>query len=319
MKVKNEYVQIKVGEKTYTKKNMILNEFIKRIFKSQINASYKNFPVITECYIKLDTPLENIDYDSELSYDDFNIKIISRYYQSPLQEVFDKFSTKTKNCITLMYKFTNDYSFIYRDEYGNDEQGTMNQFNRFIGRKVTAIGFGCFNTCLAVADVSNMNIILNKNEEFIISRVDTYQSDAICDGYDYPLHLINFKTYREEGTNDTIVAQLYSIGLGNKIGLMESEVPINFENLNVEDDNVSIPYYDNIKVGNYPSNELNLGFYPTGDNSKYLMLRYRLYRIDLASNKTYINKSYTMSYPYDYSKYDGQAKSMVFNLKIERS
>lgn len=327
MKVKNEYVQIQVGNKVYTKRNMILNKYLNRIFVNQINPSYTTRNDITNCYLKLDTPLQNIDYDSELSSSDFDI-VLQSSNKSIIDEekIFNSFSTKTKDGIIVSYKFTNDGDFQYK-ENRSWKNGKQNEFNRFSGRKVTAIGFSSkISGILAVVDVSNMNIIINQNEEFIVSRVDRYQSDAICNGFEYPLHLVNFNAKynarydSNTGRSTCTMAQLYSIGLGNKIGLMESEHIIDFDEATVGNNNIELEFSDLIKVGHYPSETLfpSVSLFPKKDNSRYIILKYRLLDINDLSSKTYLDKYYTMNYRYDLSKYNNQTKNILFNLKIER-
>lgn len=322
MKIKNKYVQIQIGNKTYTKTNMILNKYLNRIFTNQINPSYSTACNITRCFLKLNTPLENISYDSEFSSSDFDIILESNTRSFKIQEKkFNNYSTKTKNGINVKYKFTSDGDFEYYD--GSWKYGKQNEFNIFDGKKITAIGFSSDITgILAVLDVSNMNIILNGNEEFVVTRVDEFQSDAICDGFEYPLHLINFGAkYRanDQGYESCVVAQLYSIGLGNKVGLMENEHIIDFSQTNIQDNNITINFNELIKVGHYPSENLQLGFYPTKDNSRYIILKYRLLEIETVTNtKTYLDEYYTMSYRYDLSEYNNQTKNISFNLAIER-
>ena len=211
--------------------------------------------------------------------------------------------------------------FVY-----NDEPYEFEKLKMFEGRKITAIGFGHGYTFLAVADVSKLNIILNANEQLEIYRTDTYQSDAKCVGFDYPLHLVNgnayyyAEKYYNEGVLDSSykVAQLYSIGLGNKEGLMETEHIININDETIGDNYITIDFSEDIKVGHYPSEDLFPGFYPTMDNSKYLILKYRLCKIDNINNLTPLDEYYTMNYKYDLSQYEGETKDISFTLKIER-
>ena len=57
MKVKNEYIQIKVGDKTWTKKNMILNEYLYRTFDSQINEESQQKLLGFFIYLRIKPPL----------------------------------------------------------------------------------------------------------------------------------------------------------------------------------------------------------------------------------------------------------------------
>ena len=77
MRISNEYVEIKVGNKVYRKQNMILNTYLKEIFISQFDNQHDSAK-ISSCYIKLDEPIENVNYNSELdARDDFDIILLS--------------------------------------------------------------------------------------------------------------------------------------------------------------------------------------------------------------------------------------------------
>lgn len=322
MRIGNKYVQIKQGNKTYTKKNMILDTMINKIFLSQISPTYNKQVEIKSCGIKFDTPLENLNYYSVLNSNDFDVVLTTRNYDVVTREkLFKNKSVRSSDNITINYNFSVDGYFVYEGTTHNAEE-----FERFVGRKITAIGFGNENlNFLAVVDVSDMNIIINQNEKLEIYRTDIYQSDAKCIGFDYPLHLVNNNakynakyqtgtTYIEEYTQ----ARLYSIGLGNKEGLMESEHIIDISEEEVGYNYINIDFSELIKVGHYPSEDLFPGFYPTMDNSKYLILKYQLCKIDYLDNITPLDEYYTMSYKYDLSQYEGETKNISFTLKIER-
>lgn len=295
MKVKNEYIQIKIGNKIWTKKNMILNEYLYRMFDSQINTIHDQC-YISNCFLKLDTPIENVDYDSEILPSEFDITI-----RNVLNEkYFKKRTIKTNNSIKINYIFDNNSIFIIGNEW-HDASILKNYTNR----RIMGIGFGIDNTSniFAYLDTSNMNIIINYNESISISRIDLLQSDGICEGIDYPLHLVNDFAFKN--TKDVIVdelytqeytkAQLYSVGFGSYKGVMEEEYLIG----NVETDRTNDSITFNIQrdklIGKYPSDNLWLGFTPTKDNSKYLIFKYRLYRIDGFNNVNYLDEYYTMS------------------------
>lgn len=328
MKIKNEYIKIEVGNKTYIKKNMILNKYLNKIFQSQINPSFTLNSNITKCYLKLDTPLENISYDSELSGDVFEVNIgMATGTIERDNQIYERNSTKNNDSIIVSYRFASDGDFQYK-EYGFWHNGTQNDFNVFNGRKITNIGFGNSGV-YAVVDVSDLNIILNGNEKLIISRVDLYQSDAICEGFNYPLHLVNFTAkYNANfdsytGKETCEVAQLYSIGLGNIPGIMVNEHIIDYESEDViiGDNNITINFNEFIKKSIYPSENLfpSNSLFMKEDNTKYLILKYRMLRIEsVHDEKTYLDEYYTMNYKYDLSEYDNHYKSISFNLEIER-
>lgn len=320
MKIENEYVEIKKGNKVYRKQNMILNTYLKEIFASQFNNQH-DLARITDCYIKLDTPIENVNYDSELTRNDFDIYLYSS----------DNLTTNvitSGNAIKLIYNFVNK-SFNYKKSDGTWGSAGETNFDIFSGRKITAIAFG-MDVCYTFLDTNNMNIIINKGENFAFTRVDNIISDGIPKGIEYPLHLINdvakkdlkWKEIDVGGriiyVKETTRAKLYSIGFGNTMGYMEEEYLI--DDVEVDRDNYSITF--NVsrtkKVGHYPSENLQLGFYPTMDNSKYLIFKYKLYRRyknDFSDQYviTDLDKYYTMS------KLNDNFGNLEVKLKIERS
>lgn len=322
MRVGNKYVQIKQGNKTYTKKNMILDTMINKIFESQIYLKFNKQLEIRTCGIKFDTPLENLSYDSVLSSTDFDVFLTTPTSNiTTYEKLFKNKSVRTNDSITINYNFSVDGVFIYNGAYYEAQE-----FERFVGKKITAICFANeYLNVLAVVDVSNMNIIINQGEKLEIFRTDTYQSDAKCIGFDYPLHLVNnnakYNAKYQTGTifvEEYTQARLYSIGLGNKEGLMESEQIIDFNEAMIGYNSIRIDFTEQIKVGHYPSEDLFPGFFPTMDNSKYLILKYQLCRTDYLDNITPLDEYYTMSYKNDLGEYGGQTKDISFTLKIER-
>lgn len=304
MKVKNEYVQVKIGDKTYTKKNTLLDRFLQRIFKSQIDLQHSSAE-ISSCYIKLDTPLV-YDNINNVTRNDFDIELFGGTSSgTSSRNNFDFMSEKNKNSVKITYNYNPYSSTMF--EYNNDYY-EANEFEMFIGRKITAIGFGS-DVLFAIVDTNNMGIYIDSNEIFQITRVDLYQSDGVVKGLDYPLHLVNDNAHYNITYNNNIeeetMAQLYSIGFGNIIGSMEQEYLINDVLDELGDTYIKFNVYRRKQLGHYPSENLHLGFYPTLDNSKYLIFKYRLYKkIDttdeLGETTTtyeYLDKYYTMSKP----------------------
>ena len=314
MKIKNECVNIKIGNKTYTKKNMILNTYLYRLFDSQLSIPHYNAS-INVCYLKFNTSIENVDYNTILNPTDFDIKITNF---SNNEDYFKRTSEYSKNLIKLKYVF--DKSSMYSIGGGYYASNILNQFNN---KRITAIAFGNSDsyfgdeTIFAFLDTTNMNIILNSSEEISITRIDLIQSDGICNK-EFPLHLVNDMANKNAYYDDTIKiitkAQLYSIGFGNTLGLMEEEYLI--DDVEIERDNNSITFNVNRtkKLGHYPSEDLQLGFYPTMDNSKYILFKYRLYKCKAVDNSLYeyLDEYYTMSMP---NKNFG---NLEIKLKIER-
>ena len=295
MKISNKYVEIKMGNKKYRKQNMILNTYLKRIFDMQINDNH-NVCLINRCYLKLDTPIENVDYNTELDgLLDFDVFIYPSYNENIISN---------KNTISLNYKF-DDSRYMYNGKNFVDK--SFSQLNR---RKITAIGFGMNRDCFTFLDTDNMNIFINTNEDFLISRLDIIRSDGVADKIEYPLHLINDTARKDAKTIvdgdyqflETTMAKLYSVGFGNTIGLMEEEYLIDNVETSRDDFSITFDVLRTKKIGHYPSENLHFSFYPTMDNSKYLIFKYRLYRRYYNSNTeqyviTDLDKYYTMSKP----------------------
>ena len=315
MKVKNEYVEIKIGNKVYTKQNMILNSYLKAIFEAQIDTEHDNSN-LGFCYLKLDIPLENIDYDSQINADDFDIQLFGKEKSSIIT---------TESLIKVIYNFNDSYYF-YKNKDGTQGAVIGGNLNIFSGRKITGIGFGINGKCYAYLDTTNMNIIINRNEQFRISRLDVFSSDGIVKNLDYPLHLINDIAKKDAryvyidniGYEECTMGQLYSVGFGNTAGYMEEEYLINDVETDIDDNSITFNVDRTKKVGHYPSENLHLGFYPTIDNSKYLMFKYRLYRRYYNNNTeqfviTYLDKYYTMN------KKNEDFGNVDIKLKIERS
>lgn len=314
MKIENEYVEIKIGNKTYTKQNMILNTYLNKIFNIQINNNYNDLG-INYCYLKLDTPLENVDYDSELNgREDFDVLILTEYKPTIVTN---------NNYIKITYKFGNS-RLSYKNSNGNYEQ--IYNLDILAGRKITGIGFGSNYECMAFLDTNYMNIIINQGEKIMITRVDNIMSDGIAQGIEYPLHLINNIANKElsyvwidgVGYPETTRGKLYSVGFGNKIGYMEEEYLINDVETNRDNNSITFNMSRTKKIGHYPSENLFLGFYPTMDNSKYLIFKYKLYRRyfnDLTEEYvvTELDKYYTMNKPNEIFG------NLEVKLKIERS
>ena len=103
MKVKNEYVQINMGNKSYIRKNMLLDVYLKRLFNSQIETTHDSC-VINTCYLKLDTPMGSVSYDTELDGTEFDVKF---YSEITLPEEFEQIALLDKNYIKLKYTFDN--------------------------------------------------------------------------------------------------------------------------------------------------------------------------------------------------------------------
>lgn len=300
MKIKNEYIQVKIGNKTFTKRNMILDKFIKRVFDAQMDLEHSTAEIIN-CYLKLDTPIGDIAYDTNVPYSTFDITFWGGTTKTSTGvDNFGKMSQLTSNSAKIIYNFDARPWFEYQNDYY-----APNDFIMFAGRKITAIGFGNFTDIFAVVDTNDMNIYIDGNENLSITRVDLYQSDGVVKGFDYPLHLVNDMAHYNDNFDERTYAQLYSVGFGNVLGLMEQEYLIGDVTKERGNTYIILNAYRRKQLGHYPSENLQLGFYPTLDNSKYLIFKYRLYKKIKTINQNneveityeYLDEYYTMSMP----------------------
>lgn len=181
MKIKNDLVSIKTGKKQYDFKNLILDEYLKRFIKAQLNEdnliSMLNNKELSYCLLKFDTPLENLKEDSFLKNEDFDIcfsftsksnqvvsdKQISIQYN---YEIFEK--------ILLDYNKPNEQSYKISDYY--NKKITAIGFNSFFGAYATSVHK--VPVC-AVLDTSNYNLYLQENQDFAVTRKDIITTDAL--------------------------------------------------------------------------------------------------------------------------------------------
>jgi len=334
MRVQNEYVKINTGTKEYTLKNYIYDSYLKLFSDRQKNTfildgltEYVETDLLI-CYIKVDTPLEN--------------------YKTASIEEFD-FSIPRKNVGTTGQK--NGTSTIY-----NYSSYVKNMFNNidlteYDGKKITA-GVTRWRDTTAICelyaclDTNYYSIYIDASKELNITRKDNIISNAICDGYEYPLHLspvlerLSEESDKYKGARGRIRSVLYSVGFGGSIGKMKQEFRIGddakIETINDTSygialkNSIEIPIYPKSimrpSIGKYPLEpKYNITIYPkekglyassynypTKAGYTYIIFKYRLY-YNILNEIFYLNEFYTMSYSYN--------PKGIFTIKntIERS
>lgn len=180
MKIKNDLVSIKIGKKQYDLNNLILNEYLNRFAKSQLDKDkVKQRDYIKElkyCLIKFDEPFENFDENIELHNQDFDICLVDG-----VSNIVQEMSEKE---ISIKYTYKTNWNVW---DYKENTAINKNIAN-YRGRKITAIGFNShwmsdentvikFPVC-AVLDVSNYNIYLQPDQDVSITRKDIISTDA---------------------------------------------------------------------------------------------------------------------------------------------
>ena len=78
MKIKNDLISIKIGNKHYDFHNLILNIYLNKFVFNQLNIQeaynkFNNRKDLIYLVIKFDTPFENIDENSVIRNDEFDI------------------------------------------------------------------------------------------------------------------------------------------------------------------------------------------------------------------------------------------------------
>lgn len=343
MKIKNEYIKIKQGEKEITLKNYIYDSYLSLYSTTQYNVSDERIvelvgelqdKTLDVCYIKFDEPLQDI---TNATIQDFEVRAGTKRRNF----------TANGNKINILY----DYNFSRATDLSTDRWIDINDF---IGRKITALGFGGLYNIFACLDVSNYDIYVLEDENLTLTRKDTISSEAICVGRDFPVHLSPIGDYDNAIYNpvahgyENKYAQIYSVGFAKTLGTFEEEYVIGQDiDLKIESDT---SFGFNLKKGEnatiFPRNDLYAGndvfplplyiqtelyprtnlfcdndLYPSDSNYKYIVFKYRLYLIHWEGEDEttgYIRIKYLDEY---YNMYIENTTKGLFEIveKIERS
>ena len=199
MKIKNEEVSIKVGNKEHKFTNMILNNYLDLFADNFIEFKDKGLPY---CLISFTKTNYNIDEDStSMQYD-----LILQLNLDEETEILTERSVINKYCYT-------------------QEQAGGATIQDFVGSTVKSIGFANYNYDIndyeiyAYLDVTRYNIIIQENQPFVVSRTDKIESDmqfwASSNLIKGPIHLTKRGMLNVLGYDyNRIIPKLYSIGLG---------------------------------------------------------------------------------------------------------
>lgn len=329
MKVKNEHVKLKIGEKQYVFHNLILDAYIKKFIDFQLLNDYsllnalKYSRSLSYILLKLDTPIE-FNEKSNLQNTDFDIAIL---FES--KKITQNFSSN-RVITEYLYDSVKELNVLDYSDY------MTKKISEFDNRQITAIAFNTYwrpdtdilPVC-SVIDTSNYNLYLLKDQKITLNRRDIIETDGIfksdLKAVNFPLHLspLGF----EEKVNDLVsdnhgkaYGMLKSIGLSSNDDLnIEKEFDIEEIGYSIIDNTIEFNEIDNyLSIEKLlPKNNLfpfsNL--YPLESQYKYVVFKYAIVQSDLIENTNYpIERGYYyIAYPV--SKY---GKSKV-KLKYERS
>jgi len=238
MKIKNENITIKIGNKENTFTNLILNNYIDLYAESFISFKNKS---LQYCAVKF-TDTQNIDENStQMSYD-----VLLKANLANTSEIF------LENMVINKY--------IYNKEDIDD-----NVLANYAGQNITGLGFGNWNDkgdfeIYAYLDVSKYNLTFQKNQQIIISRTDKITTDlkfySAFNKVKFPVHLTARGILEMQGMEYNIIrSELYSIGTGTLYNVMTNEIPV--KELDFRKTGTGIVTIESAKDNaTYPSNNL---------------------------------------------------------------
>ena len=332
MKIKNESITIKIGNKEKSFHNLILNSYIDLFADSFLNFKNK---LLTYCYIKFDTTQVIDENSTTMEYDTI---LETNFYKT--KETFSE-----NNII-------NDY--IY-DVPVMDQK----EIADFTGHKITGIGFGDYDgnkyILYAFLDVSKYQIIVQEGQEVVISRKDKITSDlqfySPFSDVRYPTHLTTRGIIEKIGMEyNEIFSQLYSVGFGTLYSKIDTEeIPVAELDFKKEDIGVvtligaqdyavypSIDLFPSSELypgrsseglkkleipdrgeGEYPSSLLfpSTELYPKQSSPKYVIYKFKLYRRRYEGELEIVED--TGLYYYQAQKVDGTG-AIKLTIKYER-
>lgn len=320
MKISNDYVKVQNKEQAITLKNLILDKYLELFVRTQKNIDYEDRysddlnKSFTNCFIKFDDKLENITGSSDIDKNSFDLSIVRKSYDI----------TNSDREVNVSYKFDTKGN---HNVYDIKKEKYITDLADYIGRKITAIGFGNHKReIFAILDTNAYSLSIQDSNEFNIFRKDIFSSDAICDSIPYHLSPVGQgEIYYDDGYYQAkSYAKLYSVGLGTQIGKMNNEKIIGKDIDMIEIDNTSFGF--NLRKGSnkieYPNSnmfcssskyplplyvfkELSLtsslylgsGKYPLLGDYKYVIYKYRMYYINRGGQMVELDQYYTMSCP----------------------
>lgn len=293
MKIKNDLITIKNGNKIYNYNNLILDKYLNMFVEGQnVYRFVSNFTkLLGFCFLKFDIPIENIKEDSQIKNSQFDV------YSYPSAKFRQ---TISENQIVIYY----DYKF------------ELYQIEKYLGKKITAIGFNTnFNKdsdICAFLDTSNYNIYLEHNQDLIISRKDIVTTEALF--YTNNFNLIKGPVHLCPGGIEEVIstpifqnraqARLYSVGLSSYTNYIDKEFVFGTDlEMQINNNEIEIKglknYFSNEDFtgpGNnlYPSNNV----YPIKSNYKYIIIKYRVYQQMIVDETTGLTDDFDTNYFY---------------------
>lgn len=269
MKIKNEEVSIKIGNKIKTFTNLIMNSYLDLFADSFLDFKQKNLPY---CLVNFTKNNMNIDENStEMQYD----TILEADFASNIE-------------ILTGSNIVNKYFY-------KDPVASYPYLEDFQGQQIRQLGFANWDNTkqdyvlYAYLDVSKYNIIIQDSQPVTISRVDKISSDmqfwANSKRLKAPYHLTGRGFLELLGMDyQTIIPKLHSIGFG--------VLPYRFVNEYLAEDltiskgetgivNITEDFYNYKNNDLYPREDLypRDDLYPQTPTANLLMYKFKMYKI----------------------------------------
>ena len=325
MEITNKEIEIKIGNKSHKFKNLILNNYLQMYSGCFLEDSYKSLEI---AYLVFDKKLHITEDTTQIEYD----VMLPSFWMSAEDEAKQIVSN---NSVEIRYVFKN-----YASE---NELFPKVDWNQYVGKKITGIGFGTgdvLGEIHAFLDTSNYDLVVQENQNIIITRVDRLQTNANFFGVNinFPLHLSPNYFINTQNNNRRYKVALKNVGFG--VTAQDFDVWYSENEFTVTKDNTSViitTQYTTIapRMGLYPSSSLYPsdmlypeqieGLYPKNDLypsdtlcPESIPFRYILYRFvvqelkDIEAGYEDTNMSYIQSYPL--TKYG----NLKYLLKYER-
>lgn len=268
MKIKNLEVGIKIGEKQKTFTNLILNSYLDLFSENILSFQSKNLPFCLVNFTKNNTHV--------------NINSTNMEYDTVLEARFeDNIETISEKSIINKYLYKN--AIVEGKELAE-----------FEGQPIKQLGFANYDyikneyIVYAYLDISKYNIVIQKGQPVIISRIDKVESDmnfwSNSQNVKGPIHLTGRGLLEYAGMHyGRTIPKLYSIGFGYLPYLLEKEYL--FDELEIRKGEVGELIIGK-QLENYKNNDLlpsdklypNSKLYPQKGTANLLVYKFKLYK-----------------------------------------
>lgn len=304
MKIKNEYIIIKNGEKQVKLHNLILDWYIQRMVANQVSNTYVDNLNMSYVFLKFDTAIEFNETSN----------INSRRFDIGIKNAYKSMEESTKNIIK---------KYTYKIEKGDKvleiaTESNITDLSAYNGKQIMTLGF-CkigYDRIYACVDVSNYGLYLDTDTTFEITRQDKFETDgelySTSNIVNSPIHLAPLKPYFTNlGTTNFYFTKLISVGFGITKNAMDEEHTL-------------LPYAEHIETGTdymnildeYTIEYINEGLFPATD----LYPANDLYPARIIQEPVYPSEElypsielYPMAVPYQYMQLKYEIYKDIYN------